>query len=350
MNSSYVRLKESCSLVGLEPKPFKIITIDREELDLLQAKGYQKRLYRPKKTGHEHYVAEMFDQIDKVTYINESNDKMLNLLILAHSFGHSHFLHFNKHLKEQTEIMRKKFFHHRRIFDEAIRIYGYAEVVSFLSKMNDLFDLIHVTTLNLDSLINRLDLCRHKRELANMMALEAKYFETVSQTKIMNEGWASYHQIPLIKKAGLMSLEIGLTELQLYERPRYGLNLYKLGKAMWEEVDPNKSEEVVKTYCDAQFINRYYTEAIHNEQKIAFVKGKQIESDYIKVKQQLIHSALYNGKVRVRVDDALSDSTESLTIRFQPSPNSSKQVSKLKGVMQNYFKTKLYIKPDPVKI
>ncbi|WP_017187481.1 SpoVR family protein [Alkalibacillus haloalkaliphilus] len=350
MNNPYEMLKGNCSLVGLEPKAFKTMTIDSRELDLIQAKGYQKRLYQPKKSSHDHYVAEMFDQIDMIAYINKSNDQVINLMILAHSFGHSDFLHYNKYLKEQAENMRKKLFHHRRIFDEAVRVYGYAEVVSFLSKMNDLFDLIHVTTLDLDSLINRLNLCRYERELANLVANEAKYFEAISQTKIMNEGWATYHQIPLIKKAGLMSLDIGLTELQLYERPRYGLNLYKLGKAMWKEVEPNERRNVVHNYCDTQFINRYYTEAIHNEQKIAYVKENQIEADYIKVKQQLIHSALYNGKIKVRVDEALSDSTESLTIRFQPSPNSREQVSKLKTVLRDYFKTKLYFKPDPVKI
>ncbi|MDQ0351644.1 spore cortex formation protein SpoVR/YcgB (stage V sporulation) [Alkalibacillus filiformis] len=349
MNSSYEMLKESCSLVGLTPKPFKVIVTDSKELDILQAKGYQKRLYQPKESNH-HYIGEMFDQIDEIAYINENNDKVMNLMILAHSFGHTDFLYHNNYLSEQVLNIKMKRFQHRRMFDEAVRVHGYVEVVSFLSKMNDLFNLIHVTTLDLDSLINRLNLCRSERELAKMVANEAEYFEAVSQTKIMNEGWATYHQIPLIKEAGLMSLEVGLTELQLYELPRYGLNLYKLGKAMWEEVGLKERRTIVNQYCDAQFINRYYTEDIHNEQKIAYAKGEQIERDYIKVKQQLIHSALYNGKIKVRVDEALSDSTESLTIRFQPNPNSSKQVSKLKGVLRDHFKTKLYIKPDLVKI
>ncbi len=78
-----------------------------------------------------------------------------------------------------------------------------------------------------------------QHDLLEVLRTEAYYFAPQKLTKVMNEGWAAYHESLMMAEEGFADVDEFLTYADHQARVlgSSGLNPYKLGKELWEYVE-----------------------------------------------------------------------------------------------------------------
>ncbi len=180
-------------------------------------------------------------------------------------------------------------------------------------------------------------LAEWERDLLTIVDEEAKYFLPMMETKIMNEGWASYWHHRILESLEVdqgLHLEFIVRHNQVV-RPIPGqINPYHLGFKLWHDIyrrwtnptreeikrdgPPNKTGaekifEVREVERDASFIRRYLTEDLMREMDLfeyeqrgdEYVVSKvSDEEGWRKVKETLIKSVGANSMPVIKVEDA----------------------------------------------
>lgn len=197
----------------------------------------------------------------------------------------------------------------------------------------------------LQFLINYAPLQNWQREVLSIVREEAYYFAPQGQTKIMNEGWASYWHSLLMTQhvlkdsevidyadhhAGTLGTRPGQINpyklgIELYRDIEDRWNKGKFGKE-YDDCDDNDAKkhwdkklglgkqkifEVRKLHNDVTFIDSFMNEEFCVEQKL-FTYGfnrrtgqyEIVDRDWRKVKQQLLFSLTNFGNPIIVVDDA----------------------------------------------
>jgi len=180
-------------------------------------------------------------------------------------------------------------------------------------------------------------LAEWEKDLLTIVDEEAKYFLPMIETKIMNEGWASYWHKRIVESLGLeqgLHLEFIVRHNQVV-RPIVGqINPYHLGLRIWEDLyrrqtNPTPEElkrdgppaksgdqkifEAREVERDASFIRRYLTEELMREMDIFqyeprgedLVIGKVSDDEgWRNVKETLINDVGTNSIPVVKIEDA----------------------------------------------
>ncbi|GAA0471006.1 SpoVR family protein [Alkalibacillus silvisoli] len=343
----YDALFDASKYLNLSPKPFNIKHVTNEEIKMLQVKGYRKRL-TPQTTSPppSSYIAELYDLVDRTIYVNDQNTNELNLVILAHAIGHSDFLWHNNYLNEQLDQFSKSLYKYRQALKKTIELVGRNQVNGFLTEIMKLFNIIYVSRSDIDWLMGYLALSHWQYQLIELATAEVKLFESIQKTKLMNEGWATFHQIPLLKQANLFNLGVAVSEVEMYLTYPYGLNLYQLGQSLWMNVNKASLRRVMKPYQDYQFIKDYYSKEVHTQEQISYIsKYNQINDGYLTVKENLIEAARYGGKIVIKVDHPITESSGYLTLRYENSNVNKHDLNRLKHQFKQLFNIVVYIKP-----
>ena len=176
-----------------------------------------------------------------------------------------------------------------------------------------------------------------ERDLLTIVDEQAKYFLPMIETKIMNEGWASYWHKRILESLDLeqkLHLEFLVLHNQVV-RPIPGqLNPYHLGLKIWEDLyrrhtEPTAEEvkrdgppaktgtakifEAREVDRDASFLRRYLTEDLMREMDLFQyqVRGGDLVVDKVsdeegwnEVKQTLIANVGTNSIPVIKVEDA----------------------------------------------
>ncbi|HXN85996.1 MAG TPA: SpoVR family protein, partial [Candidatus Binataceae bacterium] len=180
-------------------------------------------------------------------------------------------------------------------------------------------------------------LAEWERDLLTIVDEEAKYFIPQMETKIMNEGWASYWHHRILESLGIeqgLHLEFIVRHNQVV-RPIPGqVNPYHLGLKIWEDIyrrwenptkeeikrdgAPNKSGdaklfEVREVERDSSFLRRYLTEELMREMDMfeyeqrgdEYVISKVSDDEgWRNVKETLIKNVGASSIPVIKVDDA----------------------------------------------
>jgi stage V sporulation protein R len=176
-----------------------------------------------------------------------------------------------------------------------------------------------------------------ERDLLTIVDEESKYFLPMMETKIMNEGWASYWHHRILQSLEIeqgLHLEFIVRHNQVV-RPIPGqVNPYHLGLRIWEDIyrrwnEPTKEEikrdgaptksadekmfEVREVERDASFIRRYLTEELMREMDMfeyeqrgdEYVISKVSDDEgWRTVKETLIKSVGASSIPVIKVEDA----------------------------------------------
>ena len=84
-----------------------------------------------------------------------------------------------------------------------------------------------------------------KRDILRIVELETKYFMPQIETKIMNEGWASYWHYTILNRLSLeqgLHLEFLVRHNQVLRPTPGGLNPYHLGFMVWRDIEKRWNE------------------------------------------------------------------------------------------------------------
>ncbi len=180
-------------------------------------------------------------------------------------------------------------------------------------------------------------LANWERDLLTIVDEEAQYFIPQIETKIMNEGWASWVHREILNAIELpqeLHLEFLVRHNQVVRPIPGGLNPYHLGLKIWTDLKrrydeptsdeigehgkPNKTGmqkllEVRETDRDQSFLRRFLTEELMREMDLFEYepKGDELiiskvadEDGWRGVKEQLIRSVGMGGVPVIRIDDA----------------------------------------------
>lgn len=176
-----------------------------------------------------------------------------------------------------------------------------------------------------------------ERDILSIVHERAQYFIPQIETKIMNEGWASYWHKKIIDALDLpqkMKLEFAVRHNQVLRPTPVGINPYRLGMKIWEDLkrrwdQPSPEEireygprtksgaqkifEVREVERDTSFLRRYLTEDLvrelnlfeyetrGNEQVITQVPEKE---NWRSIKETLIRDVGLGHVPVIKIEDA----------------------------------------------
>ena len=250
----------------------------------------QKTYYQYNLTGLPYEMVINSDPC--LAYLMRDNTLLLQILTMAHVYGHNDFFKNNRLFKRDTraELTLETFKAH------ADRVRGYIQDPGIgPDKVERILDAAHAlrfqisrhgqgknasrADLKLESaasvparfnedllgfLAERGRLQEWERDLVNIVREEAMYFLPQVETKIMNEGWATYWHYQMLKRLELpqaLYLEF-LQRHNLVIRPHQGqINPYFLGFKLFEYLDKDGDGQRIMAIRseerDQSFLRRY---------------------------------------------------------------------------------------------
>jgi stage V sporulation protein R len=350
--------------------------------------------YEKLKTLYDHGVSGLpyemvINSSPAIAYLMRDNTLLLQILTIAHVYGHNDFFKNNFTYKStRAELTVEIFKAHalrvrRYVEDPSIgiekveRILDAAHALSWQCRRNlairkldrreqinraveasqpryDPFQKIHSRPETQQADLHKVPiepdedlllfirdhnpfLAEWERDLLTIADEEAKYFIPMMETKIMNEGWASYWHHRIVESLGIdqgLHLEFIVRHNQVV-RPIPGqINPYHLGLKIWEDIyrrwtNPTKEEierdgaptksgdeklfEVREVERDSSFLRRYLTEDLLREMDIfeyesrgeEYVVSKVADDDgWKQVKETLIKNVGTASIPVVKVEDA----------------------------------------------
>lgn len=176
------------------------------------------------------------------------------------------------------------------------------------------------------------DLEEWQRDILSIIREEMLYFWPQMQTKIMNEGWATYWHIRIMREMDLTedeAVEFAKTNSGVIQTSKYRINPYHLGLKIFEDIEkrwdnPTEEErkrfgrqggkgkqkifEVRETENDISFIRNYLTKELVEDLDLYMYKKvgydwKVVDKNWEKVRDGIVAS-LYNcGVPYIVVED-----------------------------------------------
>ena len=176
------------------------------------------------------------------------------------------------------------------------------------------------------------DLAEWQRDILHIVRSEMLYFVPQMQTKIMNEGWASYWHARIMRELELPEedyIEFAQLHSSVCAPSKRNLNPYYVGMKMFEDIErrwdnPTREEreqfgrmggegrakifEVRELENDAAFIRNYLTQDLVDDLDLYIYKVegeelKVVERDYEKIRDMIVASMTNFGNPYIVVED-----------------------------------------------
>lgn len=178
---------------------------------------------------------------------------------------------------------------------------------------------------------NSRELTDWQRDILTMLREEMLYFWPQMETKIMNEGWASYWHERIIREMDLTSgeaIEFAKLNASVIQPGRHSINPYYLGLKIFEDIEkrydsPTKEMqeagvqpgsgrakifEVRELESDQSFIRNYLTKALVQDEDMFLFEKKGDEykitsKDWKSVRDEVVQSRVNGGYPTIVVED-----------------------------------------------
>ncbi|WP_407308722.1 SpoVR family protein [Desulfosporosinus sp. SB140] len=152
-----------------------------------------------------------------------------------------------------------------------------------------------------------------QKDIVSIVREESLYFSPQIETKIINEGWATFWHAKIMRELDLSeseSLEFSLMHSQVVQPSRMGLNPYYLGVKIWENIAEKRSPEELfelrETENDLSFIRNHLTKDLVEELNLFNFRKvgahwQVTENDWEKVRNNLVQQLVNGGNPRIVV-------------------------------------------------
>jgi len=152
-----------------------------------------------------------------------------------------------------------------------------------------------------------------QRDIVSIVREESLYFYPQIETKIINEGWATFWHARIMRELDLTdaeSIEFAIMHSQVVQPSRLGLNPYYLGVKIWEylaKVKPlNELFELREAENDLSFIRNNLTRELVEELNLfnfrkVGVNWQVTENEWEKVRDNLVQQLVHGGHPRIVV-------------------------------------------------
>lgn len=154
-----------------------------------------------------------------------------------------------------------------------------------------------------------------QRDIMSMLREEMLYFWPQMETKIMNEGWASYWHQRILREMDLTSeetVEFAKLNASVVQPSRHSLNPYYLGLKIFEDIerrwDRDKIFEVREYDSDTSFLRNYLTQELVEDLDLYVFEKKGPEwkitdKAWENIRDQLVVSRVNGGSPYLVVTD-----------------------------------------------
>ena len=168
-----------------------------------------------------------------------------------------------------------------------------------------------------------------QRDIMSMLREEMLYFWPQMETKIMNEGWASYWHQRILREMDLTSeetVEFAKLNASVVQPSRHSLNPYYLGLKIFEDIerrwDREKIFEVREYDSDISFLRNYLTKELVNDLDLYVFEKKGPEwkitdKSWENIRDQLVVSRVNGGSPYLVVQDGDYHRSGELMIKHQ---------------------------------
>ncbi|MHC6178696.1 SpoVR family protein [Clostridium sp. JNZ X4-2] len=236
-----------------------------------------------------------------LAYLMKDNTLLLQILTMAHVYGHNDFFKNNRLFKEGTRAAYtiEMFKNHADMVREYVNdpSIGYEEVEKILNAAHAIrFQFNRTIGMGkteeeskediMAFIINHGELEEWQKNILNVVRRESQYFIPQVETKIMNEGWASYWHYKILNQLDLppsLHLEFIKRHNDVISPLMGTINPYYLGFKMFQDLEKrygsDKIFQVRSMERDESFIRRYLTEDLCSEMNLfQYVKKN---NDYV---------------------------------------------------------------------
>ncbi|PRR86864.1 SpoVR family protein [Clostridium luticellarii] len=283
-----------------------------------------------------------------LAYLMKDNSLLLQILTMAHVYGHNDFFKNNRLFKEGTRAsytiemfknnadMIREYVNDPSIgYNGVEKILNSAHSIRFqanrtigMAKPKD--DAEEPKDDLIAFIVKHGDLEEWQKNVLNIVRAETAYFLPQIETKIMNEGWASYWHYKTLNQLDL-SPSLHLEFIKRHNdviTPLVGMiNPYYLGFKMFQDLEKrygmDKIFEVRALERDESFIRRYLTEELCNEMNLFqyaekgsnyVVEEISDHSGWTKIRSTLCSTCGINMIPNIVVDD-ISKKDNTLVLR-----------------------------------
>ncbi|HHX59722.1 MAG TPA: SpoVR family protein [Epulopiscium sp.] len=214
-----------------------------------------------------------------IAYLMKDNSLLVQILTMAHVYGHNDFFKNNRLFKKYTRanLSIEMFKNH------ATRIRSYIQDPSIgYAQVEKVLDAAHAIKLQwgeceqedisnenlLLFIMENGNLEDWQRDIVMIVAEQSKYFAPQIETKIMNEGWASWWHYQILQSLDLpanLQIEFLKTHNSVIAPSKGAINPYYIGFKIWESLsikykeNPDKLLQIREVERDASFIRNYLT-------------------------------------------------------------------------------------------
>ncbi len=251
-------------------------------------------------------------------FLLEDNSLIQNKLVCAHVLGHSDFFKNNRRfcktsgdMLESMSVAAERFRQYEmefgtdtveRTLDAVIAIQEHIDASLFPQSVQeskkDLLQFIIKYSKALEP---------WQRDIMSTLREEMLYFWPQVETKIMNEGWASYWHIKILREMELApdeAIEFAKLNAQVLQPSQTNINPYYLGLKIFESIAKQYGEqaifEVRELDSDQSFLRNYLTKELVEELDLYVfskqgLKWKITDKHWENVRDHLVESRTNGG-------------------------------------------------------
>jgi len=264
-------------------------------------------------------------------FLLENNNLLQNKLIVAHVLGHSDFFKKNAYFAPTNRDMIDRMSLYAEQIKEMEFEHGVKPVEQFIDAILSIQEHVdpNVTCggksyeqpqeeykdLLLYMLMNNPYLEEWQQQLLHIMREEMLYFYPQIETKIMNEGWATFWHLEIMRKLELTeaeSVEFAQMNAGVIQASPTSLNPYLMGVKIFQDLDKKYGRDFIfdvrEMNNDISFIRNYLNEDVIKEMdlytfqkqgKDYHVSSKECEE----IKQAIINQRTNGGFPYIVVKD-----------------------------------------------
>ncbi|AFM42005.1 hypothetical protein Desaci_3098 [Desulfosporosinus acidiphilus SJ4] len=168
-----------------------------------------------------------------------------------------------------------------------------------------------------------------QRDIVSIVREESLYFSPQIETKIINEGWATFWHAKIMRELDLTeneSLEFSLMHSQVVQPSRMGLNPYYLGVKLWEHLAKDKTKEELfelrEAENDLSFIRNHLSKELVEELNMFNFRKvgahwQVTENDWENVRNNLVRQLVNGGNPRIVVQEGDYEGKGGLYLRHR---------------------------------
>jgi len=237
-------------------------------------------------------------------FLLQDNSLLENKLIMAHVLGHSDFFKNNRKFKKTNTSMLDEMRIHANKMQEYEQQHGIQAVEEIIDMALSIEEQTALTNAVLESPV----LKEWEKHIIRMIQTEFAYFSPQMETKIINEGWATYWHVRIMQEILDDEREIieyaKMHSMVVKSNPK-NVNPYLLGYKIFEDIERRygreKLFEVRELDSDMTFIRQYLTEEVATELNMFTYKSHNRDENIVwndkvdVVKATLIESMVNKG-------------------------------------------------------